>query len=260
MGCGLSGRSRAVTGLSRLVLAFSLSMLAVGCPAASPPQLRPEAEVTAIPLSTWVNAETLRNLAAFAAKDRHCLSVDRRARSARQPPEATLHGRPYGEYTHCMYSRAATACDATADDLRTLRTLLNRDPRLEAIESFDTLLAKLTQECGNNDARSAQLRGWNDSQLQHCDDQHQPVLITQAILLRSEPPGDLDQRALWASKCGGTPGSYFLDEHCRNLQRRNVILARKLLTTPQQVAEQGVEAYFCPRAYELLPPDKGQEK
>jgi hypothetical protein len=247
--------------MSRWVLAFVFSTIAVGCVATSPLPLRPEAEVTATPLSAWVDIRTLRNLAALAAKDRVCLDREaryenRKARSARQPPVPSLHGTPYGAYTHCMYSSAMTACDATADDLRTLKTLLNRDPRLEPIASFETLVAQLKQECGWHDrARNTQLRGWDDRHLQHCDDQlRQPLLITQSILLRSKLPDDWDEGALWSSRCHSTPGSYFLNEHCRLLQRRNQILARKLPTTPPQVAEQGVEAYFCPRVYELLPP------
>lgn len=250
--------------VSRLVLSFVVATIAVGCVATSPPPLRPEAEVTAIPLSAWVDAQTLRNLAALAAKDRVCLalenrkarSANRKARSARQPPIPPLHGTPYGVYTGCMYSSAITACDATADDLRTLKTLMDRDPRLAAIASFDKLLVQLKQECGwHDDARSMQLRAWDDRRLQHCDDQmRQPALITQSILLRSMLPDDLDEHARWASRCQSTPGSYFLSEHCRVLQRRNQILARNLPTRPPQIAEQGVEAYFCPRVYELLPP------
>lgn len=153
---------------------------------------------------------------------------------------------PYGYYIQCMQERQVSSCDATADDLRTVRALLERDPRLAAIMNFDRLLVRLQSDCaghGSLPATSAAVRPLAPRELEHCEDRYQPVLITTAILLRTLPPRDQEGLFVWDASCRGVAGYYFLEEHCRRLRR----LAQRQQAEEASRLGQGIEAYFCPQ-------------
>lgn len=199
---------------------------------------RPVEEVANRPLDAGVDAAMVSRLPAFAAKDRLCAESSR----GRAP---VMH-EPYGAYIQCMQERQVTACDATADDLRTIRALLDRDPRLASILSFDHLLARLQSDCvghGNLPATAAAVRPLAPRALEQCEDRYQPVLITAAIMLRTLPPRDPEELFVWDASCRGVAGYYFLEEHCRRLRR----LAQRQQPEEASRLEQGIEAYFCPQ-------------
>jgi hypothetical protein len=208
------------------------------CVANPPLGTRPEEEVANRPLDAGVDAAMVSRLPAFAAKDRLCAESSR----GRSP---VMH-EPYGYYIRCMQERQVTACDATVDDLRTIRALLDRDPRLAAILSFDQLLAQLRADCaghGGLPATAAAVRPLAPSELEHCEDRYQPVLITAAIMLRTLPPRDQEVLFVWDASCRGVAGYYYLEEHCRRLRR----LERKQQPEEASRLRQGIEAYFCPQ-------------
>ena len=214
--------------------------------------VRPVTEIRNRPLDAGVDPEMILELVQFAAKDRICAAKEQHARRSEgriagyskwQPIPASGHD-PYATYISCMYAERVTVCDAVQQDLQTVHTLLDQDPRLAAIASFDELRVRLQQQCpaAQQPAMSARsLRSWSHRALQRCEDRYQPVLITTAILLRTLPPQDEEAAFLWSAGCRGTAGYYFMDVHCyRFLSPRPPpgfeIAAR---------FEQGVEAYFC---------------
>ena len=153
---------------------------------------------------------------------------------------------PYGHYIRCMEERQNAPCEATAEDLRTVRTLLDRDPRLAAIMSFEQLFARLQSDCaghGNLPMAARAVRIWAPRDLQSCAVPYQPVLITAAIMLRTLPPRDAEGSIFWYGACRGAAGYFFLEGHCLRLRR---LEGRKQLEEASRLG-QGIEAYFCPQ-------------
>lgn len=210
-------------------------------------QVRPATQIVSRPLDVGVDTQMVVELVAFAAKDRTCAAREQQARqresrvagrSKGHPIPAASH-EPYPTYIRCMYSERVTACDAVEQDLRTVRTLLDRDPRLEAIISFDQLLVRLQQQCPAHQqfvASARSLQPSSDRALQRCEGQYYPLLMTTVILLRTVPPPNEEARYLWFAGCRGTAGFYFMDVHCFSRGRPG---------PPQP--ELGVEPYFCPQ-------------
>jgi hypothetical protein len=229
---------------ARRGVVLMLSCLMLGACAGQP--VRPATQIISRPLDARVDVETVLALVAFAAKDRICTAREQQdrqseprvaGRSKWQPISAASH-EPYPTYVRCMDSERVTACDAVEEDLRTVHTLFDRDPRLAAIITFDQFLLRLQQQCPAHQpsavtARS--LRPLRQQALQRCQGQYQPLLKTTAILLRTMPPPDEEARYLWFARCRGTAGFYFMDVHCFGLGRPG----------PSQ-PELRVEPYFCP--------------
>jgi hypothetical protein len=201
-----------------------------------PGMISPE-EIAHRQLDPGVDAGLVIEMARYAAKDRVCAQISR----GRGP---AMH-EPYGFYVRCMYARQVTTCDVTADDLRTVRTLLDRDPRLANIVTFDHLLAQLQTECAGHDSlynTASALQPWGSRDLDRCEDRYQPVLITTAILLRAPRPQDEEGFALWFGGCRGTAGYSFLEDHCLELA-----ILREQKSKKAESLGQGIEPYFCPQ-------------
>jgi hypothetical protein len=205
--------------------------------------LRPAAEISSRPLDPAVDSATVFNMIALAARDRICAAREQRASEQRESrPTGGSKWTPipsleyaYETYSSCMDEPTVAACDATEQDLRTLHTLLDRDPRLAALLSFEGALVRLKQQCPALQQLAAgakALRPWSPREVWRCEDRYQPVLLTTAVLLRTQQPRAEESRFLWFAGCTGTAGYIFMREHCRTVRR-------------QARPEQGVEAYFC---------------
>jgi hypothetical protein len=228
-----------MAGVRRCVAALiAASVLQAACAAKPVLDVRPAEEIASRPLDPAVDAAMVIELAQYAAKDRLC------AQSSRGRPPI-MHA-PYGHYIRCMYERQGAPCEATAEDLRTVRTLLDRDPRLAAILSFEQLFARLQSDCaghGNLPTTARAVRIWAPRHLENCEVPYQPVLITAAIMLRTLPPRDAEGSIFWYGGCRGAAGYFFLEGHCLRLRR---LEGRK---QPEEASRlvQGIEAYFCPQ-------------
>jgi hypothetical protein len=246
----IAGRLRnvALSGMQvfLLLLSCSLSAACAGHP------LRPPAEISGRPLDAGVDSGTIFNMVAFAAKDRICAAREQQLRRPAKAPAGTskwtpipaVEHDPYPTYFRCMDTESVIACDAAEQDLRTVHTLLDRDPRLSSILPFDDLMVRLKQQCpAHRQLADEALRPSSRQALQRCEDRYQPVLITTAILLRTAPPRDEAALFLWSAECRGTAGYFFMNDRCTSLQRR----PRSPDPDMAPRRELGVEAYFCPQ-------------
>ena len=224
---------------ARCVAALIVAAVAQAAYPATPALEVNSAEIAGRSLDSAVDADMVIELAGYAAKDRLC------AKSSRD--RAPVMHEPYGYYIRCMYEKQGVPCEATADDLRTVHTLLDRDPRLAAIMTFKQLLARLQSDCaGFNSlpATASAVRVWGPRDLERCEeDRYQPVLITTAIMLRSLPPQGEEESQLWFASCRGAAGYSFLEDHCLKLR----ILRERQPSEEADRLEQGIEAYFCPQ-------------
>jgi hypothetical protein len=221
----------------RVAALIVASVAQAACMVNAAPEVIPAEEIAGRSLDPDVDADMVFELAGYAAKDRLC------AKSSRD--RAAVMHEPYGHYIRCMYETRAVPCDVTADDLRTVHTLLELDPRLASIETFEQLLARLQSDCagyGRLPATASAVRSWVPHDLERCEDRYQPVLITTAIMLRTRPPPDEEGSALWFAGCRGAAGYFFLDRHCLELG-----VLREQQSADAARLEQGIEAYFCPQ-------------
>jgi hypothetical protein len=222
-------------------------LLLAGCATTPPPKPSPP------PLISWVTSETIPALAEFAAKTRMCREAfDRETEEDiagffRRNPEATIYPAGHGtfwRYGGCMRSKTVSLCDATAEDLGSLRTLLREDPRLAELMSFDQLLAARDTQCPSQAdlqprITDAQARG--ERVARKCEDVWvRPVLTTLSAGLRS-PDFSYDPGKL---NCSDSLAYQFLEGQCTALtdarrRRRN----QPRVWPPD---EMGVEEYLCP--------------
>jgi len=175
-----------------------------------------------------------------------------------------------GEQTYgaCFAHDNSTFCDASIDDLRSLKALMERDPRLMRIADLDTVVTYIDQNCFgvNYSNRKQDITTWPKHQLRRCNDE-QPVLITHAIGIRLPLfKNDGSERAAeWRRECNQTYGSSFIDQHCDALalqkERRKIKenRTRNGQFTPldslhaaaypeSAITQYGFETYFCPDA------------
>jgi hypothetical protein len=236
------------------------------------------------PLATRITSQTLESLVAYAAKDRLCRPIVansfKRAFEkfrAEHPgwnpmtPLPRVHSYdplsgeiPFGD---CIYdmTKETSVCDATAEDLATLRTLMERDARLASVTTFLTVVKEIREHCGDRFTLPANMtiRTWPDRQLHGCDKRkQQPVLIAQAIQL------PLNNRAAAAAHKSGNEKlfeqiqvcrymwgwSFAAGEQCQLLVRHYEALARNRQRAAQgrearpvpRFEKLGIEEYFCP--------------
>jgi hypothetical protein len=209
---------------------------------------RSEADVLQHPLARAVDAAMLEALLAIAVKDRECRAVP--------DGHIGMHSPIYEAYSHCMYTSESTACEGTASDFATAKTLFARDPRLPGVIGFDTLFARVSEQCS---ARGKvlpvdleQIRSWNARKLRECSVvPHQPLLIALAVRTRWAIYEDGDAQAVWGSTCSGVKGIYFFGEHCRLLQSdgRRIYSAYGGSREFIRPKEFGAEDYVCPTTY-----------
>lgn len=233
---------------ARIVLICAVTLMA-GCAA----KLRPLEEISSQPLDPAVDAETIVALTAYAAKDRICGDINARYIEQQiadyvatyKPKDGDIiqlgpHG-PSDQYAPCINKSSVTACDANADDLRTVHTLLERDPRLSALMSFDQLLVRLRHQCPAQQdllAQPSALQRWNDRLLSRCgDDRNQPVLIATSVMLSTSEPG--------GAACTGTFGYLFMSNHCAQLRSAKARRQRRPDSLIWVPPEHGVEVYLC---------------
>jgi len=223
-------------------------LLLIGCATAPPPQKPPLRALTAT-----VTAETIPALAEFSATTRMCRDIFNRefeddvAEFFRKYPEASIYPTGHGSFSRyegCVKRKTVSLCDATAEDLGSMRTLLREDPRLAEIMSFDQLLAERDAQCPAEvdfEARltAAQVRG--ERVARKCEDVWaRPVLTTLSAGLRAKgfsyDPGKLN--------CAPSLAYQFLEGHCKA-----VADARKPRRDQPRAwgpDEMGTEDYLCP--------------
>lgn len=161
-----------------------------------------------------------------------------------------------------MYGSKRTVCDATTEDLRGLKALFARDPRL--LSHFDFAVAyRIARDC---DAQGSalytdQIADRSDGDSQRCNVQpHTSVLLAAAVMLMvSIPPGadESDRPAEWRGSCRGVKGIYFMSEHCRNVQSnaKEVHSAYSSAVCPfVRPKEFGIEDSLCPVASDYWKP------
>ena len=234
--------------LNRSVIRLACLLLA-GC-AAAPPPPRP---APLPPLHSSINAATVPTLTEFAAVTRMCRDIfnryseERIAEYFRQNPEEqifpALHGW-FWVYEGCVERKTASLCDATADDLGSVKTLLREDPRLAALMSFDQLLAERDRQCPAQADLQAQItraQARGERVARNCDDVwSQPVLTTLSASVHS--PDFTYHRTKF--NCSGSLAYQFLESHCRAVT--NARRPRRIPEVPWTSDELGVEDYLCP--------------
>lgn len=226
-------------------------LLLAGCAAAPPPPPPPKAPLP--PLHVSMNASTIPTLTEFAAVTRMCRDIfnqyseERIADFFKRNPEAqvfpALHGW-FGVYEGCVKRKTASICDAAAEDLGSVKTLLREDPRLANLMSFDQLLAERDAQCPVQSGlqaqiASAQARG--ERVPAKCDDVwSQPVLTTLSASVHA--PGASYDRTQY--NCSGSLAYQFLENHCRGIKdARRPRRDRDIAGGPDEF---GVEEYLCP--------------
>jgi hypothetical protein len=218
-----------VSRAASIVLALFVVLMLTGCLT----RLRPASDIMARPLDATVDADMIFRLVEWSTRDRIC--------AARQGPHR-WHAVPYQNYIGCMQTHRLSPCDATAEDLRTVHTLMDRDPRLLTILSFKELLMRLRQHCPSSDRLFESVGSfpvWHRHSLRRCEDRYQPVLITMSIMLGTVPANDES----WVGGCTGVAGYFFLERHCWDFEG----LRSKMLYNDMVRIAQGIEPYFCPQ-------------
>jgi hypothetical protein len=214
---------------------------------------RSEADVLQSPLARAVDAAKLEALFAIAVKDRECRAV----------PDGYvgMHGPIYEAYSNCMYASESTACEGIAIDFATAKALFARDPRLPGVIGFDTLFARVSEQCSARGktlpVNLEQIRTWSARKLRECSVvPHQPLLIALAVRTRWPTYRNGDAQAHWGSTCSGVKGMYFFEEHCRLLQftGRRIYSAYGGSREFIRPKEFGAEDYVCPTTYRFWTP------
>jgi hypothetical protein len=182
-----------------------------------------------------VTIETLESLATFAAADRAC----------RQQPLSVLDRQ---DFALCMRNHAdLNACEVTAEDLGQLQTLLQEDPRLAAVASFDEIVEHMADDC---DAawRSRAAAAQPVKVPAQCE-WNMGTLLMEVVSLRI-PPARGDATALAGQACEGTRAKTFLRAECHRLAhpRGRPALKRERLRARYL-------DYFCPLSTQELGSD-----
>jgi hypothetical protein len=202
-----------------------------------------------------VTDTTMIRLIEFAAKDRECRAVpDRRF---------GMHDPIYGDYIRCMYESKRRACDASEADLRSLKALFARDPRLNLRFNLNSIGHQFQSECPSpgKPVFMDKLASWTESELRACSVQpHQPVLIAAAVKLKVTVPAGEDEGEYlsdWGPTCAGVKGIFFMEQHCRDVQSDRKKTYDVYTDTARPFTrpdEFGVEDYLCPMLYRYWTP------
>ena len=174
-------------------------------------------------------------------------SEERIAEYFREHPEAQIYPAMHGwfwVYEGCVERKTASLCDATADDLGSVKTLLREDLRLVTLMSFDQLLAERDRQCPAQADLQAQItraQARGERVGRNCEDVWaRPVLTTLSTKVRLSD-FSYDPRKL---NCGPPLGYQFLESHCRAVT--NARRPRRIPEVPWSSDELGVEDYLCP--------------
>jgi len=228
--------------------------------------LRPEAELLAIKLPASVDISTIASLATFAVLDRVCRAQMPQRHPLKKgekytlvlPLESSNISTPVRTaYGPCIEDDNITFCDASADDLRTLKTLMEHDPRLRPIADFNSVVAYIDQKCGaaNRSERLKKITSWPTRKLHQCTNTQPGLIAYIAYMTIRWPLHEYDERL---RECSMTYGNFFISLQCRALEDQNEEENRrrrgqftvldevlKAMHSPPTIQRYGFEAYFC---------------